>query len=370
MAERCGICGARGLVALGAPGRRGMLSDGAPLGLPVARLGCRHCGTAALAPATLRRLPRRLYGPGYALNAAPPSAADLQRQEGYAAQISALLGRQPASVLAVGCGNGALLLALGRRWPQARLAGMEPAPGAAGAARQAGLAVARQLRPGQRAALVVSVNVLEHVAAPLAFLRRLRQACAPGGRVVVVCPDAGTPWLEMLMLAHRHCFTPAALAGLAGAAGFAVERAAPAPGGGFQAVLLRPVARRAAGPKPRGGGALVAARRRYVAAWARLDATLVAQMLPGRRLLCFGSGEAARLLRVLAPRAWQRVAALTADDPAGSAGLAKPWLDLQEVRIDCDQLLLAVRPQAQAGLGARLQAEGFAVLRWDGSVPA
>ena len=348
-----------------------MLSDGAPLGLPVARLGCRHCGTAALAPATLRRLPKRLYGPGYALNAAPPAAADVLRQEGYARRIAALLGRVPDSVLDVGCGNGALLLALGRLWPQARLAGMEPAPGAAGAARRAGLAVAQQLRPGLRAALVVSVNVLEHVAAPLAFLRRLRLACAPGGRVVVVCPDAGTPWLEMLMLDHRHCLTPAALAWLAGAAGFAVERAEPAPGGGFQAVLLRPVARRAKGRmRLGGGGALVAARRRYLAAWAGLDATLAAHMLPGRRLLCFGSGEAARLLRVHAPRAWQRVAALTADDPAGSDGLAKPWLAMQEVRMERDQVLLAVRPQAQAGLAARLQAQGHTVLRWDGSLPA
>ncbi|MBX9700840.1 MAG: class I SAM-dependent methyltransferase, partial [Acetobacteraceae bacterium] len=117
IAPRCPICGARGAVAVAAPGAFSMLSDGAPRGVPVARLFCRRCGSTALHPAVLRRLPRRLYGGAYALNAGPPSAADLNRQAGYAARIARLSPvRVPRSVLDIGCGNGALL-ALRRLWP-------------------------------------------------------------------------------------------------------------------------------------------------------------------------------------------------------------------------------------------------------------
>jgi len=294
-------------------------------------------------------------------------------RNGYAQRIAALVGAAPASVLDVGCGNGALLLALGLIWPAARRQGMEPAPAAAAAARRAGLDVRQALAAGQRAALVVSVNVVEHTPDPLAFLRRLRSACARGGAVVVICPDAGTPWLEMLLLDHRHCLTPAALEVLAVRAGLAVQARQTAPEGGFQALLLRPVMpgrcgaawlTRTGAAFPRRGEvpraatpALSAERRRYLAVWRALDRTLLAQSTPARRLLYFGTGEAARLLRCYAPALWVRVAAVTAvtaDDLTGAAALGKPVLPLEEVMMARDELLLAVRPQAQAGLAARL----------------
>ena len=358
------------MVPVAAPASRAMLSDGRPLGVPAARLACRSCGTAVLAPSSLRRMPRRLFGAAYRLNAGAPSPADVARQAGYAARIAALAGITPRSVLDVGCGNGALLLALAGRWSAARLQGVEPAAGAAAAARRAGLDARPTLAPWQRAELVVSVNVIEHTPDPLAFLRQLRRACAPAGRVVVICPDGTVPWLELLILDHRYSFTPGALELLARQAGFAVLDRQPAPEGGFQALVLRPALPRACGAgAARTGGPLVAARRRYLGAWRALDGVLLAQRDPGRRLVCFGVGEAARLLRGYAPASWAAVTAVTADNPTGADDLGKPVLRAEDLAPARDDLLLAVRPQAQAALAGRIAAAGGRVLRWDRLVP-
>ena len=345
-----------------------MLSDGAIVGLPPRRLFCRRCGSATLAPVVAQRLSRRLYGTAYALNAGPPTVADIDRQAGYARLIADLLGADrppPAAILDVGCGNGGLLLALSRLWPDARLCGVEPAPGAAAAARAAGLPVSATLPPGRRAALVVSVNVIEHTPDPLAFLRRLRTACAPGGRIVLICPDGTGPWLELLMADHRHSLSRTGLQALARRAGLAIVAAGGTADGCFQALVLR------AGPTGRGqthGHVSPAAQRRYLGAWQGLDAALGARRDPLRRLICFGCGEAARLLRAYAPATWRAVAAVTADDPAGSEALGKPFLPVAGLEPATDQVLLAVRPQAQAGLARRLSALGLPVLRWDGVI--
>jgi SAM-dependent methyltransferase len=345
---------------IAAPRRGAMLSDGAPCGVALERLHCRACGAGWLPPRQAARLPRRIFGAAYGLGAAPPTAADIARAAGYATRIAALWrGAPPCSVLDVGCGNGALLAALGAHWPVARRSGVEPAPRVAAAARGAGLAVAPTLRPGRRAALVVAVNVVEHTPDPRGFLAALRRAVAPGGAAIVICPDGSLPWLELLMADHRWSFTPAALARVAAAAGFRVLAAEPQPGG-FQALLLRPALRRLL---PRARGAVPAdARRRYLGAWRALDAALAARR-GARRLVCFGVGEAARLLRLHAPATWAGIAALTADDPAGAAALGKPVIAPAALRADADDLLLAQRPGAQPALAARFA--GSHVIRWD-----
>lgn len=346
-----------------------MLSDGTRVAVPLARLACRRCGMATLRADSVRRLPRRLFGVAYRLNAGPPSAMEIERQAGYAARVASLVGLVPESVLDVGCGNGALLLALGRIWPAARLGGVEPAPGAAASGRRAGLPIAANLSPLSRAALVLSVNVIEHTPDPLAFLRRLRAACLGGGRVLVICPDGSEPWLELAMADHRHSLTPAALACLAERAGFAVMARQSGTGGGFQAILLRASRARPLNRVTGSATALLTARRHYMAARRSLDARLLARRDPDRRLVCFGVGEAARLLRAYAPRVWQAVTAVTADDLAGADDLGKPVLSIQRIDGPSDEVLLAVRPGAQPALTDRFVAAGGQTLRWDAIVP-
>lgn len=343
-----------------------MLSDGAPCGVSVRRLHCRACGVGWLPAGEAARLPRRTFGDAYALGAAPPSAADLARAEGYARRVAALwTGEPPASVLDMGCGNGALMSALGKFWSKTQFQGVEPAPRVAAAARLGGHAVDRALRPGMRAALVVSVNVIEHTPDPLGFLRALRRAVAPGGRVVLICPDGSIPWLELLMADHCWSFTPVALAVLAAQARFKVERSEPAPGG-FQAVTLRPIAGRPCAPHRRTFVSPIP-RRSYLGAWRALDRILAARSTATNRLVSFGVGEVARLLRANAPRTWSRVAAVTADDPAGAEGLGHPFLAPGDLRTD-DDVLLAVRPGAQPAVAARLAGRNL-LLRWDDVLP-
>jgi glycosyltransferase involved in cell wall biosynthesis/phospholipid N-methyltransferase len=71
---------------------------------------------------------------------------------------------------------------------------------------------------------VVCLNVLEHVRDPLAALRNMRSALAPGGRLVLYVPQG--PWLYSSLdevLEHRCRYTRDALAAELAATGFTVE---------------------------------------------------------------------------------------------------------------------------------------------------
>jgi SAM-dependent methyltransferase len=342
-----------------------MASDWRVVGEPLARHACDGCGL-------VRRWPQptsdeTLYASGYGLYAhAPGDARERGRQELYASWIASMVPSPPERVLDVGCGNGSLLLALGERWPSAQLTGCDPS--AESVAHGASPAVtlwqgtAADLPAGGASDLVVSVNVIEHTADPLAFLRDLRAAVAPGGALMIVCPDGGRPGLELLFADHLFSIAPPHLHALCGRAGLQVAASGPAPAalGPFQGVLARPAVAdaRAAQPAAR---VPPAARSDYLAAWAGLDGRLL-DRIPDAAV-CFGAGEAAGLLRAYAPRTWSRVRACTVDgQPDGRFG-ELPIVPLD--RIDRrEPLLLGVRPLDQPRLAERLRAEFAHVVTW------
>jgi SAM-dependent methyltransferase len=348
-----------------------MLSDGTVVALPLRRLGCRRCGLGWLDPAIRTRLPRRLFGPRYRLYSHPPTDDERARARLYAAWLSDLVSTAaPRSLVDVGCGNGALLAALAARWPATRGRGIEPVAAAAAAGRAAGVAVTTAAfeAPQARLAadLVVAVNVIEHLDAPRALLARAARELPPAGRLLVVAPDAGAPWHELLMIDHLWNFTATSLAMLAGAAGLRVLASAPAPAaiGAFRGYLLARGAPRAVSAGGGDAGATIArARRRYMARWRRLDAALAARLPPERRIVAFGVGEAASLLRAYAPTAWGRVAGVTADQPGGALDdLA--FAPLEGLDGTTTTVLLAVRPAAQDAVAERLRRRGLPTVTW------
>lgn len=96
-------------------------------------------------------------------------------------------------VLDVGCSNGDLLASWAGSWLRH---GVEPSAQAAATATRRGVAVVgrtvEDLNREQQFGCIVSVDVAEHIAAPLAWLQRLAQHLSPGGVLLVStgCTDA------------------------------------------------------------------------------------------------------------------------------------------------------------------------------------
>jgi SAM-dependent methyltransferase len=144
-----------------------------------------------------------------------------------------------ARILDVGCGDGfhlELLRDFGRKeW---RLAGLDLDFRAVAAAQSRGLDVDQgdllsvDLAPGSYD-LILLIMTIEHVADPVGVLARVAELLVPGGRVVLVTDNAGSPdfrifggrhWGGYHFPRHTYLFNRATMRRLAATAGLAVER--------------------------------------------------------------------------------------------------------------------------------------------------
>jgi SAM-dependent methyltransferase len=151
-------------------------------------------------------------------------------------RISALPPGPPGDVLDVGCGSGAMLLALeGAGW---RGHGVELGEGAVRAAHAAGLA---RVRPGDLLTAgyeegsfdaVRFSHSLEHMRSPRAQLAEARRVLRPGGRLALAVPDFGAllrrmfgeRWFFLDLPRHLWHFDRRTLPRLVQESGFAVAR--------------------------------------------------------------------------------------------------------------------------------------------------
>ncbi len=377
----CTVCGSGDLRLLPVPARQSMLSDGRVANLALRRHACADCGLAAHVDPPSAEATRAMFAGGYDLYAHPAGDPfEGERQRHYAGWIHGLAG--PVSrerVLDIGCGNGSLLMALRALWPAASFAGIEPVEAAAVHARQAGFAISRGfLEPGtvarNAADIVIAVNVAEHASDPLLFLRSFRDCLAPSGRGILICPDGDTPSVELLVFDHLHSFTAAALARVCAAAGLGILRHSKSPAGlpGFQAAVVERSGGGSQEPAIDPGSALrlVEARRAFLLAWQRLDDRLQERAAGAPELVCFGTGECARLLRAYAPGLWRKIAAFTIDGGTGSFD-GRPVTDYASLKPAAGRAVLpAVRHEAQGAICQRLRDDGHAVLAWDDLLPA
>jgi SAM-dependent methyltransferase len=350
-----------------------MLSDLRVLDSPLDKDACADCGLVR----RRNHATATLFDSGYQLyDHAPGATRETARQELYAEWLSSHVATAPRCILDLGCGNGSLLLALGKRWPDARLCGLDPSQESVGRAREAGID-ARCGTVGEvsldPADLVVSVNVIEHVEDPQSFVRSVATLVTPGGTALVACPDGSRAWLELLFADHLWSFVPAHLSRLAAEAGLEVMdwNAAPATLGSFQLIRLR---RTPAVPKrvtiaAEAAAELTRSKQRYLHAWSLLEQELLERCHHSPSLVCFGMGEAAALLRAYAPALWSRVKLCAVDRPEGDVFGDIPVIDYTGGRFEWP-VILGVRPEAQAMLARRLQDSGSTVIRWDDCIAA
>ncbi|MGZ5179193.1 MAG: class I SAM-dependent methyltransferase [Ramlibacter sp.] len=317
-----------------------------------------------------RTFARSVEADAYSLNAKPDSSFDQNRQQSYAALITAAIGTPPACIIDIGCGNGALLAQLQEAWPQARAIGIEPAALPRAAAATRGIDVRLSVDRAPTADLVVSVNVIEHTQNPAAFLASVARVLGPRAHCVLVWPAGEPPSTELLFNDHLFTLSRQVVAELALAQGLEVQAVLQAPPG-FQGLHLRRRGRAMRPGKPtlrsRDKAFLPLARRRaaYLRRWASLDQALLAQIDGRRELIAFGLGETAQALRAYAPRTWRQVRGLTADDVLGQRALGLPVHAVSTLDPASHQLLLATQPRVQGRLAERFAGAGFACLRWD-----
>lgn len=122
------------------------------------------------------------------------NAYGFQRRLAFAS--SAIESGGAASVLDLGCGSGAFLLApLARRYPEVNFTGVDSDPDSIAAARRdialpnVRFYLPRDWPRDARHDLVIASEVIEHVESPPEFLAQILAALAPGGKVLLTLPN-------------------------------------------------------------------------------------------------------------------------------------------------------------------------------------
>ncbi|MCB5175189.1 class I SAM-dependent methyltransferase [Microvirga lenta] len=349
-----------------------MLSDGRLFPEGLAKASCAGCGLVRHQRLLQELEIKRIYDGDYKLAALPLDDEFLsRRQRLYADWIFSFFPREERlSAFDIGAGNASLLAQLAKGGAVWRLRGIDPVDAAAALGRAAGYDVETAFldeydMSSLEADLIISINVIEHVADPVAFLRRAASGIKSGGRLFIACPDGDRPSTELLIYDHIHSITYAAMRHIAARAGLRILSHTPAPAviGPFHSFVL---AAEEGGDCPGSFDAqmLAEARAEFLESWKHLDGTLEPRLRGGDGVFAFGFGENAQLLRTYAPRAWSHVQGIYADvDGEFDGKPVRRYSAPPEAR--SRKLLLAVRPDLQKTLRDRLVRDGNLVVSWD-----
>jgi SAM-dependent methyltransferase len=212
VAVSCTVCGARGRRAF-----RSAYAD-------VHKCGNRGCGHLFAAG----------VGSGHGVMH-EPDAGDVEKL--YRRRNEALVGTwrrrgflsEDSRLLDVGAGTGHLVRTVRRLLPRTRICCVEQSPTLASGLAEQGFEVLRDLAalPAERRFdAVLLIEVVEHVADPVALLAQLRRRLAPGGRIFLTTPCGELRTGSRRTNAydtpeHVHFFTEASLRLAVRSAGFA-----------------------------------------------------------------------------------------------------------------------------------------------------
>jgi len=158
---------------------------------------------------------------------------DVRRGRARLHGIEQISGRRISAhdtVLDIGCGYGGLLWQIKKK-RDARVSGLEPSPVCTQAARsllgldvRQGMFEESECRQDGGYTLITSLHTLEHVADPVAFLRRAGELLSPDGLLYIEVPNllhpsAGFPLLRFFEEAHLTNFSATTLEAAADLAG-------------------------------------------------------------------------------------------------------------------------------------------------------
>jgi 2-polyprenyl-3-methyl-5-hydroxy-6-metoxy-1,4-benzoquinol methylase len=380
----CILCGANCWQTLPIPAEgRSITTSGILIAAPLGREQCMVCGV-------MRKLGARFLGDDqfyeeqYEDYYLRPGAERYEkaRYDAMSQWMAAALNDfEPSSILDVGCGAGWAMVNAGARYDPARVEGVEPSVGNAEKARKLGFHVhSMRLGSGQTLSqtydLVYAFNVLQHVVDPVGLLHDVANLLSPGGRVVLLLPDAAEPSNEMLWCDHNYSFRATDIVALAAKAGLkmvywqtnqknnallnkqlSVLTKDDAVGSGFVPEVGCPPAE------------LFKLRAEYLCKWQSLNGVLAERVDGYRRVFNFGASMWTWLLAGYCPTYWTGVEACLVDGERGRA-VGKTVLPPLEVRLggeDC--IVLGINPANQSAFKRRTDL-GSHIVSWSDQVQA
>jgi SAM-dependent methyltransferase len=368
----CPLCAGKTSALCQPHPQRAIVSDGRVLPRALKKLSCLNCGAASRAPGMLDSDFRAIYGSGYQLAAAAPKS-DTARARAYAQWIRSE-ATAPRSIFEVGCGSGALLREFSAIWPEADCLGLDPS-------------VPRPERSDSKFRLergfiedvphdigqfdlIVAVNVIEHLSNPTRFLASLRPRLTPGGKIVIVCPAAEPPNSELLFFDHLYTFTTNSLGHAVADTSLLMRTQSLAPPaiGDFQMVTFDNAETGSTLPLHQGSfSGLCSQRQSYLEGWYRLDQALLDRLQAVPRLVGFGGGQTAALLRAYAPRTWARIETILLDDVNEAWQLGVPVASYGNAvqNLETTAILIMTSPRVQGAIADRLRRDGLQSIRWD-----
>lgn len=294
---------------------------------------------------------------------------------------SALRPFSPSRIMDVGCGQGWALEAMKSLYPTAVIEGLEPSKFNNRAARQRGFTVyetrlENAALPQATYDLVYSNNVIQHVTNARQFIASVTEMVSKDGAIVITCPDASVPNIEMLWGDQNFSFLPANLLRLCGEFHFETIAWFPSPPSPSlppaQMLLLsknRSLWQDHSGRTlpAIGLGDAYRSKCEYLKSFRKIDAYICSRINGHPQIHNFGASYWSSVLSAYCPEYWERVFACVVDrdDNLELRPFDKKVLKLSAITPEDGVMVLGTSPSTHNRLVERFSATWKDVVAWN-----